>query len=279
MAFGPRGKDRISRVLSRSAREAKNYRRWMRFLPILLSVMITTTAAGYAVAALYDKYGSYTVSVNKLDSLRYSLALSEDRHFNTTTSRLNAKAAENITNIEGDKDLPKDLDLIDGQHNGDNYLAYTYYLKNVGEATVTYEYLLYIVNVQNELDKAVRVRLYVDGVATDYARTATDGSGPEPGTEAFTSLTTIARKQVANFAKNEITRFTVVIWIEGPDPDCTDAVIGGEFKIDMSISIVAVDNDGDGTVDETFAAQPEATEALETPAQDALPANKPEDET
>jgi hypothetical protein len=30
----------------------------------------------------------------------------------------------------------------------------------------------------------------------------------------------------------------VVIWIEGDDPECTDDIIGGKFKVTMDITIV-----------------------------------------
>ena len=90
----------------------------------------------------------------------------------------------------------------------------------------------------------MRVRLYEDGVPTTYARTKTDGSGPEEGTVEFMGETTIVRKQVSNFRPGAYTRFTIVIWIEGPDDDTTDDIIGGQFKVDMKINIIG---DEEGT--------------------------------
>lgn len=237
---------------ARSAEEIKRYRIRMRILPVILIFAVTLTSVIYVVAALYDKYGSFTVSVNKLDNVKYSLSLCEERNFKNRTSRLNAKASEEITNIRK-QDLPEDLDMIDGLHSGLNHVAYTFYLRNVGNTAVTYEYLIYIVNVTQELDRAVRVRLYVDGVPTDYARTRTDGEGAEPETTEFISLTTVCRRQVEDFRVGDTTKFTVVIWLEGTDPDCTNDKLGGTFKIDMAISIDKVDTDGDGIVDSTVA--------------------------
>ncbi len=230
------------KILIRSANEVRRYRVLIRVLPAILGAVIIFTATLYVVATMYDKYGSYTVSINKLDNINYRLALSEERNFNTMTSRLNAKAGERITNISVD-DLPGDLDKIDGSHNGANYVAYTYYLKNVGQKAAKAEYLLYIANVTQGLDKAVRVRLYIDGEYVTYARTRSDGKGEEPGTSEFISATTIARKQLDEMEPGDIVKFTVVIWIEGDDPDCTDDLIGGTFKIDMKISIIALDED------------------------------------
>lgn len=233
-------KPSISRVVLRSATEVKHYRVFMRILPVLVTVLVSLVTIIYVTSIMYNRYGSYTVMVDKFDSLKYSISLSETEDFLYPTAKLNSKASENVVNIS-EADLPLDLDQIDGEHNGTNYIAYTYYLKNTGTSTLTYEYVLYIVNTSNGIDRAVRVRLYVDGEYVNYAKTSTDGTGPEPNTTPFITDTTITRAQVQNFAPDDVTKFTVVIWIEGDDPDTTDDVIGGQFKIDMKLSIVGED--------------------------------------
>ena len=90
-----------------------------------------------------------------------------------------------------------------------------------------------------DIEKAVRVRLYIDGVYTDYAYARTDGvEGPEPGTTAFQTGNTIVKKVVRDFAAGAVTKFTIVIWLEGNDPDCVDKILGGVFKIDMNMEVV-----------------------------------------
>ena len=37
------------------------------------------------------------------------------------------------------------------------------------------------------------------------------------------------------FKPNDIDKFTVVIWLEGDDPDCVNAIIGGEIKMHMTL--------------------------------------------
>lgn len=62
---------------------------------------------------------------------------------------LSAKQALNVTNITYSW-LPSDLDTSrDGEHNGKNYVAYTFYCKNEGEAEVDYEATLDISGVSN----------------------------------------------------------------------------------------------------------------------------------
>ncbi len=178
-----------------------------------------------------------TVSINKSDATKYALFLSETRDFYTQTALLNAHISKEMTNIS-ESWLPNDLDNIDGEHNGQNYVAYTFYLKNAGEATVTYNYQMYMVNISNDLNQAIRIRLYIDGKWTNYARTASNGTGAEPGTTEFLTERIITQGAVAEFEPGEVTKYTVVIWIEGDDPDCIDDLVGGDCSIAMDFDIV-----------------------------------------
>lgn len=232
------------RLIKRKSGEIRRYRIWMRILPLGVAVLTIILVIVYIASALYIKFGSFTVMINKLDKVKYALTLSETPDFTNATSRLNSKASQNITNISIN-DLPDDLDNINGEHNGNNYVAYTFYMKNAGKLAVDVEYQIYIANMTLDIEKAVRVRLYSGPPDArshiDYARTATDGSGPEPGTTEFLTETTIVKKVITSFAPEEVEKFTVVIWLEGDDPDCIDDIIGGQFKIDMLMTILNVD--------------------------------------
>ena len=222
--------------LQRTAREVKNYEVLKKVLLSLLSALIILTALLYMVAVLYKNTGSFTVSMDKFDMQEYGLTLSESREMTHCTSQLDTKIDEEITNISV-RDLPADLDSIDGEHNGENHVAYTFYLQNIGEQTVDYEYALFISNVTQRLDSAIRIRLYHNGEPVTYARTRTDGGGPEPDTTEFFSEQIAVQKLVPDFSPKEIDKFTIVIWIEGDDPDCVDFLIGGKLRVDMSMSV------------------------------------------
>lgn len=43
---------------------------------------------------------------------------------------------------------------------------------------------------------------------------------------------------VEEFVVGQMDKYTVVIWLEGNDPDCTDAILGGMIRLSMNISIV-----------------------------------------
>ena len=213
-------KQQPSITLRRTAGEVKRYRTYKKVLPIIILILLTILIIGYVLSALY------------------ALTLSDEMEFVSNASRLNAQISQAVTNIDGST-LPDYLDNIDGEHNGDNYIAYTFYCKNAGRSQFDYTYDLYIANMTLDIEKAVRVRLYVNGDYVDYAYARTDGGeGPEPGTTAFTSKTTIVKNTVKDFSPGSKTKFTIVVWLEGNDPDCTDKILGGQFKIDMAIDIL-----------------------------------------
>ena len=92
-------------------------------------------------------------------------------------------------------------------------------------------------NITNGIDEAIRLKLYVDGVPTTYAKTASDGSGAEPGTEEFYSSDVLAVGRRDNFSSGSVTKFTIVLWLEGTDRDCIDSVKGGAMRLEMFIEI------------------------------------------
>ena len=223
--------------LRRNAKEIRGYKRRMKKLGALLVMLAVVTALLFVVSALYSQSGSFTVTVNKVEMTKYGLSLSESREMTHMTSQLNAKISESITNIAGEI-IPDNIDEIDGVHNGINYIAYTFYLQNGGEVEVPCEYTMNMSNITSGLDEAVRLRLYVNGEPTTYAKVKRDGSGPEPGTTPFYSSTVMVKGRIDNFAPGDVVKFTVVIWIEGTDPDCVDALIGGQLKAEMNIGIL-----------------------------------------
>ncbi|MBQ9777967.1 MAG: hypothetical protein IJW22_03480 [Clostridia bacterium] len=229
--------EKRAKLLRRTATEIKMYSVHKKVCIAAICMLLTIVVIFYIFAVLYQQTGSFTVSVDKFDMTRYGLTLSEYSDMAYQSSNLNAEIHEQITNISGDA-IPVDVDMIDGEHNGENYIAYTLYLQNAGEVAVSYEYALKMSNVTNGIDSALRIRLYVDGTPTTSAKTKTDGTGPELGTTEFYAENIAAAGRKDDFAPGEITKFTVVIWIEGTDLDCQDWLIGGKVKVDMNISIV-----------------------------------------
>ena len=224
-------------ILRRTAKEVRTYKVRMKILSTALGLLVLMSGLLYGVSALYMKTGSFTVSIDKYEMTKYGLTLSESQEMTHKTSHLNASIAESMTNIASES-LPSNIDMIDGVHNGVNHIAYTFYVQNAGEVDISYDYQVMMSNVTHGIDEAIRLRLYVNGAPTPYAKTASDGTGPEPGTVPFYSSGIMVNGRVSDFAPGEITKMTVVIWIEGSDPDCVDRLIGGEMRISMKMNVV-----------------------------------------
>lgn len=225
-------------ALRRTAKEAKRYAVVMRMLKILAIILVAIVAAAYAVSYFYDKYGSFTVKINKYDMINQGLTLSETPDYDKSNSRLGADIVYDMTNISGE-DLPDNIDKVNGSHNGESYIAYTFYLINSGKDTLSYDSELTIENVTNHVDEAIRVAVYMNGEKTVYGKTKSDGSGKESDCDKeFASSTDVLKDRREKLKPGEKDKYTVVIWLEGNDPDCTDDIIGGTMKLGMNFKIV-----------------------------------------
>ncbi len=86
----------------------------------------------FALSFMQENMGNFTINLNRLELFRRGVAIADNGDFNNATARLAADAVDNGTNIAAD-DLPDNLDNIDGSHNGKNYVAYTFYIRNAGK--------------------------------------------------------------------------------------------------------------------------------------------------
>ncbi len=224
--------------LRRTAKETKRHVVVMRILGLLVILLVAVISIAYAISYFYDKYGSFTVKINKYDMMRQGLTLSEVPEYDKTNSVLNANIVYDMTNISG-ADLPENLDMINGSHNGESYIAYTFYLINAGDDTISYEGKMTLENVTNNVDEAVRVAVYKNGEKTVYGKTKSNGTGKESDCDSeFTSSTVVMTTKKEGFKPQAKDKYTVVIWLEGNDPDCTDALIGGTLKLGMDFKII-----------------------------------------
>ena len=106
-------------------------------LQIALLGMLLTISILFIIAFMQEKMGNFTINLNRLELYRKGISISETGTFEDATARLTAHTVQDATNMSID-DLPDDLDQIDGDHNGKNYMAYTYYLRNAGKEDLGY---------------------------------------------------------------------------------------------------------------------------------------------
>lgn len=149
---------------------------------------------------------------------------------------LKATSADFIDNISV-KWIPKDINKLgEGSHNGENYFAYSFYIQNKGSEIIHYWYEIIIDDVIKNADEAIRVMIYRNDDMKIYAKANKKTGEAENGTVTFFSDQEVAVEQRRDFAPGEIDKFTVVVFVEGDDPDCLDEIIGGEMKMHMDIT-------------------------------------------
>ena len=215
----------------------KVYRRklFTRIVKMALLVLLLFFSILYLILYVVNSNGYFTIKLDKnLKSERHIL-LSSDSEFSAETVEIKVKGLEYMDNItEGW--IPFDsLISNEGDNSEDNYIAYTFFVKNDGNENVDYKSKIVIESVIKNVDEAVRVALYTNGERKVYAKKAKDGNA-EPNTISFLSNRLVMQQDRDNIKPGEIDRYTVIVWLEGKDPECIDDIIGGEMKMAMVIT-------------------------------------------
>lgn len=245
-----------------------------RGLWALLGALLALLGALFLYSTITQMQGHFTINMSS-GMFREGFVLSETADFENPTTHLFAAPAEEVPCISISH-IPEDIDEYDGQHN-DTYFAYTFYLRNEGESTVGYDWSLELNSESLDLSEACWVMVFEDGKMLFYAAPSSSGDiealpafdddtrgyigapliefNAKPSKQyeliseqgrlafyrvlpiPFESDGTVASGSQANVAPMEVHKYTVVIWLEGDDPDCTDALIGGHAGLEMYIQL------------------------------------------
>lgn len=234
-------------------------RNWLiRIIAIIVGILLILLALGYACTSVINTAGRFTVSMT---GNLYGIQLADNEEFNEPTLQLYGSAIEGMDNITkhwllnqngelGDDPVYEsyeDIDKVYGDHNGTNYLAYTFAVRNGGEAvdgedaTVDYMASLEILTAYKGAEEAIRAMVFINGEPTVYAK-------PQLGTEDvketfaadenFFSDTIIMQHVRNGFEVGDADRYTVVVWLEGEDPECVNDIMGGEVKLKMNLEVL-----------------------------------------
>ena len=202
-------------------------------LHLTLLGMLLLVAVLFIFAFMQEKMGNFTINLNRLELYRKGISIADNGDFDGATARLTASTVEDATNISID-DLPEDIDDLDGSHNGKNYMAYTYYVRNAGKEDLGYKASITLDSCAKGAEKAVRVAVWRNGERVVYAAPAADGD-EENGCKSFKSDDVVCTYTEKKFLVGNVDRYTIVIWMEGDDPECVDSIIGGSVEFSMKI--------------------------------------------
>ena len=211
-----------------------------RVIKVSLLILLLFLVILYIILEVIYNGGKFTVSLDSNKDLESGLAIFDSLNNSQGKRRLEATAIRFMDNISY-KWLPENIDTEgSGSHNGQNYIAYTFYIENQGSEVLHYWYEMIVDDVIKDVDEAIRIRIYRNGVPTTYAKRNYLDHEPEPDTVPFKEIDdakgTIILEEVKDFKPGTMDRITIVVWLEGDDPDCNDPLIGGEMKMHMIIT-------------------------------------------
>lgn len=129
---------------------------------VLLGMMLVVCIL-FIIAFSQEKMGNFTINLNRLELYRRGISISETGEFDDATAKLTANSVKDATNISIE-DLPEDVDGVErGSHNGKNYMAYTYYVRNAGKEDLGYIAKITLDSCAKGAEKAVRVAVWKMG--------------------------------------------------------------------------------------------------------------------
>ena len=212
----------------------KQEKKTKRIIKLTLLILLLLLALLYFVFGIIYNSGNFSITLDKNLYFERGLIIYDDPEYKIYRSELRAEGPETFDNISY-KWLPNDLYEGEGEHNGYNYLAYSFYVENTGDKTAEFWTETVIDDVIKNVDDAVRIRIYKNEEYVTYAKLGANGL-PERDTTPFNSDKLITMDHVENFKPGDKIKYTIVLWLEGTDPECTDNILGGEFKVHMEFN-------------------------------------------
>lgn len=203
---------------------------------VVIGLLILVFLLIFTILGIVFNVNKFTITLdNKLQDEK-GIILYSDPNEKAHQRKLFASALNDMDNISYDW-IPKDVHTSSngGSHNGDNYIAYTFYIENEGEVSVNYWYSIIIDDVIKRVDEAVRVIVFLNDEETVYAKINNETGEAEKKTEPFYKDDVVVLKSRNDFKVGDVDKFTIVIYLEGDDPDCLNDIIGGEIKMHMEI--------------------------------------------
>lgn len=233
-----------------NSEKVKKREQKIKILKITILLILLFLIILYFILRVIYELGDFTVSLDPQLQEKSGLIMYEHLADKQNRRILKAEKLEYMDNICVQW-LPENVSDGEGSHNGNNYLAYSFYLENQGAEPISYWYKIVADDVIKNVDRAIRIMVIRNDERTVYAKPnektgEAEGTGSE-ATEKFYNNTELVLKQRADMKPGDIDKFTIVIFLEGDDPDCTDELIGGEMKMHMDITEEHIDQEQNNT--------------------------------
>ena len=209
-------------------------------LGIIISGMLSLT---FGVITFYGQNAGNMIMMVDPTADNRSIRITIDPERKDLETRLMSEPIEGARDItfswiKLDEIIETYGNYVDEDH---DYVAYTFYVVNDGMETVDLRYYVRITDIYKNLDDGIRVIIVDEGVTTLYMKPdqTNDTYYPDsmPPAKHFLSSRLVMRQQINNFKPGDYRKISVVIYLEGFDPDTTDALLGGMIKMEMVFSL------------------------------------------
>lgn len=290
-------------IQNKSVRAASKRRTFTSALVIFLIIALLLTGTVWGTISFIDA-NSLRIYINRRNVGTISLSETED--FNSPTSVIRMKGPDEMTNTT--YDWIEQLDSVlgrEGNHHEANVIAYSFYLRNMGETPIYYTSRIVLNQLSRDVENALRIIVIEqedvpadgegdgaqDGGKADdeqpqefykavcYAMTDFDGNAeyisydtddkatqqPMPlvegrqlddllGTNVTTPFEGFVDEQNEDTCVvfehtdlpldvGEVKKYTVLVWVEGSDSDCVDALIDAYVNFEFSFEVTDEDAD------------------------------------
>lgn len=218
-----------------TAQQVKKRKKFEKIVMIVLLLLLLFLVIAYFILNIIYNEGSFTISMDKNTYLESNLVMYESLNDRSSVLKISTSKLAFMDNISINW-LPENINKeAEGAHNGENYIAHSFYLENQGEETINYWYSITIDDIIKNVDDAVRIMIYVNDDVAVYAKRSPITGKAEEGTTEFRDDESIIIEKRPGLNPGERDKVTIVIWLEGDDPECVNAILGGELKMHMDI--------------------------------------------
>jgi hypothetical protein len=208
-----------------------------------MGICLFLSVAVIGLTVYGSNVGNFVISLQ--ENSQVGLSLSETADFRDSRTLLSARGIRDMTNCTKDNIPAAELHALEGSNNDLTnffYLSYTFFVRNQSSFAVNYLLAMDITKTTRGVESSLRIMIIKDGKDVIYAKAAKDG-GPEQNlgqeglslysVESFLSDTLVFERTETGFAAGSQHRYTVILWLEGWDPETTDAIKGGTMRLDM----------------------------------------------
>lgn len=243
---------------SKTTTIGKLYRK--KNLIILLCLLFLSLSIVIAVLTYYGQSaGGFSIRLSE-DAEAAGLELSTDPNFNTYSTRLIADSVQDvqpISYLDLQGDPVNEVKNTNGTYipstTRKGFVGYTFYVRNVGneDAVLSSNFNLTTNDSNDNCDGDISDAIWVwvfygedDTAGTIYQKAdtkTTDYPSSYPARTNFLNDTRVFTRSNTRIAVGETFKISVIVWLEGYDPDCVDSgedsILGGKIRYAMQLTI------------------------------------------